>query len=55
MTKRDRSPTTGRFIKRGLLAKLASMVKKPDEAPMEIEHDPDAKEQGTTRVKKRPF
>lgn len=50
-----RHPKSGKFIKQGsLLAKLASMFKgKPTEGkPALIGHDPNAKEQNTTRAKK---
>jgi hypothetical protein len=51
-----RHPKSGKFIKQGsLLAKLASMFKgKPDKAePALIGHDPNAKEQNTTRSKRK--
>lgn len=50
---RPRSPTTGKFIKRSLLDRLASIFKgKPDkDAPTLIEHDPKAQERNTTRSK----
>jgi hypothetical protein len=53
---RPRHPKTGKFVKHNsLLAKLASMFKgKPDKAePALIGHDPNAKEQNTTRSKRK--
>ena len=49
--KREKSPTTGRFVKRGTLAKLAEMFSKKD-PPAMIEHDADQAEHGTSRTKR---
>jgi hypothetical protein len=53
MTKPDRSPTSGRFIKRGLLAKLAGMFSRKDksEQPLLLT-DKQEPEKNTTRSKR---
>jgi len=54
MTKPDRSPTSGRFIKRGILAKLASMFSRKDksEQPLLLTHKVGEAEKNTTRSKR---
>jgi hypothetical protein len=54
MGKPDRSPTTGKFIKRGLLAKLAGMFSRKDksEQPLLLTHKVGEAEQNTTRTRK---
>ena len=54
MGKPDRSPTTGKFIKRGLLAKLAGMFSRKDksEQPLMLTHKVGEAEKGIRRSKR---